>query len=125
MPRRLGLKNSRRKDNLPMDEIILTDKNFEEEVTQSKLPVLVDFWAPWCGPCLMLASTIEELARELKGKIKIGKVSVEENQNLAGRFQIMSIPTLILFKEGKVAFQTFGACRKDSLLAKLSPFVNF
>jgi thioredoxin 1 len=99
----------------------LTDKNFEEEVVNSPVPVLVDFWAEWCGPCKMLNPVIEEVARDLSGKLKVAKVNVDDAQELAVRFGIMSIPTLLVFKQGKVVGQIVGAMPKDQLLAKLNP----
>jgi len=103
-----------------MDGIILTDKNFDKEVLKSNKPVLVDFWAPWCNPCLILAPTIEELAKEFKGKIKVGTLNVDENQEMANRFQIMSIPTLIIFKNGEIMTQMVGPQSKGTLVNRLN-----
>ncbi len=102
-----------------MAEITLTKDNFEQEVMNSDLPVLVDFWAVWCGPCQMLAPTVEQLAEEYAGKVKVGKVNVDEQPELAQRYGIMSIPTLILFKDGQVANQTMGVQPKESIEAML------
>jgi thioredoxin 1 len=99
--------------------VTLTEANFQQEVLESTLPVLVDFWAEWCAPCRMLAPVLEDLAVEYDGKVKIGKVNVDENQLLASRYQIHSIPTLLLFKDGEVVGQIVGARSKRELRAKL------
>lgn len=91
-----------------MAEITLTNNNFEAEVINSEIPVLVDFWAAWCGPCRMLAPIIDEVAKEYEGKVKVGKVNVDEEQELAVRYGIASIPTVILFKNGAIANKTIG-----------------
>ncbi len=95
--------------------VTLTDSTFEEEVLKSDVPVLVDFWASWCGPCLRIAPIIEELATELAGKVKVGKVDVDENQQSAINYGVQSIPTLILFKDGKIAERIVGAVPKRAL----------
>lgn len=106
-------------------EIIqLNEKNWESEVANSKVPVLVDFWAEWCGPCRMLAPVLSELAGEFPNKIKIGKVNVDESQTLAEKFHIHSIPTLLVLKNGVVQEQIVGAMRKDDLKAKLNPYLQ-
>lgn len=87
---------------------VFTNENFKSEVLDSDIPVLVDFWAVWCGPCKMLAPTIEQLAKEFEGKAKVGKVNVDDNQQLAAQYGIMSIPTIIIFKGGKVVEQFIG-----------------
>lgn len=98
-----------------MSVLILTDKNFDKEVLKSKNPVLVDFWAPWCGPCKMMAPIIEELAKDFDGKaIKIGKLNVDENSNVSAKYSIMSIPTVVFFKEGKPMEQMVGVQSKDA-----------
>ena len=102
-----------------MAEITLTKDNFDAEVMNSEIPVLVDFWAVWCGPCQMLAPTIEELANEYEGKVKVGKVNVDEQPELAQKYGIMSIPTLIYFKDGQIAEQTMGVQPKESIAAML------
>ncbi len=101
-------------------EITLTEANFDTEVLQSKLPVLVDFWAEWCGPCRMLSPTIDELATEFSGKAKVGKVNVDQNQMIAERYGIRSIPTLILFKNGEIIEQIVGSQTKEVLKTKLT-----
>ena len=102
-----------------MTEITLTKENFEQEVINSDKPVLVDFWAVWCGPCQALGPTIKEIAHEYSGKIKVGKVNVDEQPELAQQFGIMSIPTLIYFKEGKVEEQIVGLQTKEAIEAIL------
>lgn len=103
-----------------MAEIILSDQNFEAEVLQSDIPVLVDFWATWCGPCIMLAPIIEELADELDGKVKVCKVNVDEQPLLATRFGIQTIPTVLLFEKGEIKVSSSGYLTKDQLRARLS-----
>ena len=102
----------------------VTDENFQSEVVESDLPVLVDFWATWCGPCRMIAPSIEELANEYEGRVKVCKVDVDNAQQTAQGFGILSIPTLLIFKDGKVADQLVGAVPKskieDKLIAVLS-----
>ena len=101
----------------------LAAANWDAEVTKSKTPVLVDFWAEWCGPCKMIAPVLDELAGELSGKIKIAKVNVEESQDLAAKFHIHSIPTLLVFKAGVVQEQIVGAPRKADLKSKLNAYL--
>lgn len=101
----------------------LNESNFDNEVISADVPVLVDFWAVWCGPCRMLTPTIEALAEELGDKVKVGKVNVDENQQLAAKYGIMSIPTVIIFKDGKVVEQFIGVQPKgvyEEALAKHS-----
>ena len=95
----------------------ITNQNFKEEVLQSDRPVLVDFWAPWCGPCRMLAPVLEELDGDLAGKVKVAKVNVDEEMELAAQFQVASIPTLILFQNGQAVRRTVGAQPKAKLAA--------
>ena len=102
-----------------MSEIVLTNQNFESEVMQSDIPVLVDFWAVWCGPCKMLAPIVAEIAQEYEGKVKVGKVNVDDESALAGRFGISSIPTLILFKNGQQAAVSVGVRPKEELVQML------
>jgi len=108
----------------PPAYVTLTDDNFEQEVLQSNIPVLVDFWAPWCGPCRMIAPTIEKLAEEFKGKVKIGKLNVDDHAATAQRYGIMSIPTLNIFKGGEIADQIMGAQPEPILRDKLNYFAN-
>ncbi len=103
-----------------MAEIILTESNFEQEVLQSEIPVLVDFWATWCGPCRMLAPTIAKIAEEQAGKIKVGKIDVDEEPELAARFGIASIPTLMIFKSGVVVKSSVGVQPKAAIEAMLA-----
>jgi thioredoxin 1 len=99
--------------------INLTDSNFSTEVLSSDVPVLVDFWAPWCGPCLQLSPVIDEIANERTGKAKVGKVNVDENPALAGQFRVNSIPALIFFKGGQPVGQLVGRQPKAEILNKL------
>ncbi len=102
-----------------MSALHFTDANFKKEVLESDLPVLVDFWAAWCGPCKMIAPHLEELAKEYAGKMKIGKVDVDANPKVATDYGIMSIPTIIFFKNGKVLNQVTGAASKLDLKRKI------
>lgn len=98
-------------------EITLTKDNFKKEVLDSELPVLVDFWASWCGPCKMLAPTIAQIAEENTGKIKVGKVNVDEQEELSREYGILSIPTVMLFRDGKVEKTSIGLVPKENLEA--------
>ncbi len=106
-----------------MSEITLDDKNFESEVINSNLPVLVDFWAVWCGPCKVLSPIVEEIGRDYEGKLKVGKVNVDENNSLAARYGIMSIPTLKFFKNGKLAGELIGAAPKSSIEQEIKKYL--
>ena len=103
--------------NLKKLEINATDENFKQEVLESDLPVLVDFWAAWCGPCRMVAPVVEEITREYRGKLKVCKLNVDEAPEAASRYGIMSIPTLAIFKDGKVVDKIMGALPKSELEA--------
>ena len=101
------------------DPIALTDDNFSREVLSADTPVLVDFWAAWCGPCRMVAPIVEELAKEYAGKVKICKLDVDDAQKTAGEYGIRSIPALLIFKDGKVVDQVIGAVPKTQITEKL------
>jgi thioredoxin 1 len=103
-----------------MKPVELTDSSFETEVLKSTLPVLIDFWAIWCGPCRMVSPIVEELAGEYSGKLKVGKVDVDSNPATAMQYGIRSIPTLLLFKDGQVIEQIVGAVPKRVIVDKLS-----
>ncbi|MFA0814949.1 MAG: thioredoxin [Anaerofustis sp.] len=102
-----------------MSVITLTKNNFEAEVLNSDKPVLIDFWAPWCGPCRMVSPVVDEIAEESNGQFKVGKINVDEQQELAAKFGVMSIPTLIVMKNGKVASTSVGARSKQAILSML------
>ncbi|HRE39861.1 MAG TPA: thioredoxin [Ignavibacteria bacterium] len=102
-----------------MKALEITDANFAAEVEQSNIPVLIDFWAVWCGPCKMIAPIIEELAGEYEGRVKIGKVDVDNNPDISMKFGIRSIPTLLIFKDGKKVDEIVGAVPKPQITAKL------
>jgi thioredoxin 1 len=101
-----------------------TDANFDKEVIQSELPVLVDFWAPWCGPCRMVGPVVEELAEKYQGKLKVVKVNTDENQEISVRYGIRSIPTLGVFKGGEIVDGVIGAVAKPFLESKILPYVS-
>ena len=101
-----------------------TDFNFDQEVLKSETPVLVDFWAPWCGPCRAIAPIVEELASEYEGKLKVVKLNTDENQDVAIKYGIRSIPTLGIFKDGKVVDAVIGAVPKNHLVGKIKPYLS-
>ena len=101
------------------NEIEFTESNFENEVIQSDVPVLVDFWAPWCGPCKMVAPIVEEISGEYAGRLKVGKLNTDDNQMVASQFGVMSIPTLMIFKGGEVVERIVGAQPKAALTGKI------
>jgi thioredoxin 1 len=104
--------------------LTFTDADFDKEVLNSDVPVLVDFWAEWCGPCRQMTPTIDAIATEYKGKVKVGKVNVDHNNGTAGRFQIRGIPTLLVFKGGKVVGQHVGSVGKTDLAKLLDQHVS-
>lgn len=106
-----------------MADVTLTDQNFDAEVIKSPTPVLVDFWAVWCGPCQMQGPVIEDVAKTMEGKVKVGKVNVDENPQTAGKYGIMSIPTLMVFKNGSVVKQLIGLQNKDTIVAELTKLI--
>jgi thioredoxin 1 len=101
-------------DVVTMAHLVITDQNFQQEILADKGVSVVDFWAPWCGPCKIVGPIIEEIAKDYAGKVKIGKLDVDENPETAGQFNIMSIPTVVFFKEGKPVHSMVGAQSKES-----------
>ncbi len=104
--------------------VVVTDETFEQEVLQSDVPVLTDFWAEWCGPCKMIAPILEEIAEEYDGRLKIAKLDVDQNPSTMMKYQIMSIPTLILFKNGQEVERLIGAMPKARILSKILPHLE-
>lgn len=107
-----------------MKPIEITDQNFQQEVLQSNIPVLIDFWAVWCGPCRMVAPIVEEIANEYDGKVKVGKLDLDNNPQTAMDYGIRSIPTLLFFKDGKLVDQIVGAVPKRNIVQKLDAHVS-
>ncbi|MFH2069178.1 MAG: thioredoxin [Candidatus Omnitrophota bacterium] len=105
-------------------ETILNETNFDQEIMTNTLPFLVDFWAQWCGPCQMLGPTLKQLARDFEGRARIGKVNVDENPNLAGKFGVMSIPTLILFVNGQEKERLVGVIPREQLVRLLENYLK-
>jgi thioredoxin 1 len=106
------------------DTLTFTDATFDKDVLNSETPVLVDFWAEWCGPCRMMGPTVDQVATEYAGKVKVGKIDVDANQQVAGRYGIRGIPTLLLFKGGKVVEQKVGAIGKPEFQKMLDKHVS-
>ena len=104
--------------------LTLTGSNFEDAIKQADTPILIDFWAEWCGPCRMVTPVLEKLADEYAGKARVGKVNVDEQSGLAAKFGVRSIPTLLLFKEGKVVEQFIGATTRDVLAGLIDKYVS-
>ena len=104
-------------------EIVLTDQNFKEEILSSEVPALVDFWAPWCGPCKMIGPAIKEIADQYQGKIKVGKLNVDDAPVTASKYSVMSIPTLMIFKGGEVVDKIIGAVPKEQIEEKLKAHI--
>ncbi len=107
-----------------MKPVVITDANFQQEVLNSDKPVLVYFWAVWCGPCKMVAPVVEELAKEHSGQLKVGKLDVDSNPEVSMKYGIRSIPTLMVFKSGKVVEQIIGAVPKRNLVEKVLPHIS-
>ena len=103
-------------------EIKLTDENFKTEVLKSELPCLVDFWAPWCGPCHIVGPIVEEIAKEYEGKLKVGKLNVDEAPKTASQYRVMSIPTLSIFKGGERVDTVVGAMPKEAIVSRINPY---
>ena len=106
-----------------MELVTITDDNFENEVIKSDKPVLIDFWAVWCGPCRMIAPIVEELATEYDGKVKIGKLDVDSNQQTSIKFGVRSIPTILIFKDGQIKETIIGAVPKKNIVEKLDAVI--
>jgi len=107
-----------------MADVMVTDANFDAEVLKSDKPVLVDYWAIWCGPCIVQGPIVEEVAKAMAGKAKVGKLNVDENPGVAQKYQIMSIPTIMIFKNGTVVKQFIGVQSKETLLGELNKLIN-
>ena len=106
-----------------MKPITITDDNFEKEVLNSNLPVLIDFWAVWCGPCKIIAPVVEQLAEEYSGKLKVGKLDVDNNQEASIKYGVRSIPTLLIFKNGQVKETIIGAVPKAQIIQKINSLI--
>lgn len=108
----------------PMADVTITDQNFDSEVIKSDKPVLVDFWAVWCGPCIVQGPIVEEVGKSMAGKAKVGKLNVDENPLIAQKYGVMSIPTLMVFKSGTVVRQFIGVQSKEVLMGELNKLIN-
>ena len=104
-------------------EVKVTDENFKQEVLETKVLTLVDFWAPWCAPCDMIAPAVKKIAEEYQGRLKVCKLNVDEGQTTASEYGIMSIPTLAIFKDGKIVDKVIGALPKEELESKIKPHI--
>jgi thioredoxin 1 len=102
----------------------INEKNFENEVLKSNLPILVDFWAPWCAPCQMIAPVLEDIAKEYEGKIKLAKVNIQENENLANQYGIMAIPYLKIFKDGRAVDEIIGFQSKEAIVERIKSVLS-
>lgn len=107
-----------------MADLVLTDQNFQDEVLKSELPVLVDFWAEWCMPCRIVGPMVEELAKDYEGKLKVGKLNVDQNGETASNFNVMSIPTLLIFNKGQVVKQMVGAQSKENFKKEIDSVIS-
>ena len=108
-----------------MEHVVeITDTNFEKEIIQSKLPVIVDFWAEWCMPCKIMAPVVDEIAKELEGEVRVGKINVDDNTKATVDLSVMNIPTLLFFKDGKEAGRAVGVVSKKELLKKVKELFN-
>lgn len=105
-------------------EIEITNKNFQNEIIKSSIPVLVDFWAPWCGPCKMIAPHLEEISKQYADKLKVAKINVDDASDIATRYNVMSIPTLLLFKNGEIMDKKVGALSKSDLEKMIQPYLG-
>lgn len=106
------------------NEVEFTESNFNSEVIEAEVPVLVDFWAPWCGPCKMVAPIVEELAGEYSGRMKVGKLNTDDNQQVAAQYGVMSIPTIMIFRNGEVVERIIGAQPKEQLTGKIDALLG-
>lgn len=107
-----------------MSDLNFTDQDFKKEVLESQMPVIVDFWAPWCGPCRIVSPIIDELAQEYAGKVKVGKVNVDENSQTAGQYGIMSIPSIVFFKNGQPVKTMIGAQNKENYKQEIEQILS-